>query len=74
MGDEFVCILHFSLHFPPIQEPNARPSINTETTTDNTGVITPNDANAILSQMIWYNKPQKPEIAKRPKMIMDSFV
>src|SRR5512136_2691292 len=71
MGVDFVCILHLSLHLPPNHEPIARPNIKTETTTDNTGVMTPNDANAILSQIIWYNKPQKPEITKRTKIITE---
>lgn len=53
MGDDFVFRLHFSLHFPPIHEPRERPNMNTETTTDRTGVITPKDAKAILSHTIW---------------------
>src|SRR5262249_55725888 len=47
------------------QEPRASPSINTEITTDSTGVMMPNDANASRVQITWYNKPQNPETKKR---------
>ena len=35
--------------------------MNTERTTERTGVMIPNAANAILVQTTWYTSPQKPD-------------
>jgi hypothetical protein len=47
--------------------------MNTETITDKTGVITPNDANANRVQMVWYSSPQNPDIKNSPKQIRDRW-
>ena len=38
------------MNLPPAQEPNDSPSMNTERTTESTGVMIPNEANAIRVQ------------------------
>jgi hypothetical protein len=51
MGDTRADRLHLCAPTAPIQDPRESPSMNTETTMDRTGVITPNAAKAFLSQM-----------------------
>ncbi len=61
MGDRSVRRTHAVAMLPAFHDPSASPSMNTDTTTESTGVMIPNDRNASRSQTIWYTRPQKPE-------------
>ena len=52
MAERFVLFLRYDIHFPPIHDPSDQPSIKTDITMDKMGEITPNEAKAILNQII----------------------
>ena len=50
---EPVLLFKSRIHRPPPQDPTANPSMKTDSTIDNTGVMIPNEANAIRVQTTW---------------------
>src|SRR6185503_8012788 len=53
-----------SMARPASHDPSARPSMNTEITTETTAVMMPNEANARRTQTTWSTRPQNPERKK----------